>query len=81
MRSSYFKILAAGTVIIFSVSQMALAAPLVPGKPAGVKAAQMGDKEWLVFGGLTVLVAAVLIANNGSGHQTTVAPPFTATST
>lgn len=33
----------------------------------------MGDKEWLVFGGVGVLVAAVLIANVGSGDHASVA--------
>jgi len=51
--------------------------PLVPGKPAGVRAAQMQDKEWLVFGGVSVLVAAFLIANAGSGHAAVTAQPIT----
>ncbi|HVW72664.1 MAG TPA: hypothetical protein VHC39_03415 [Rhizomicrobium sp.] len=54
-------------------SGMALAEPLAPGKPAGVHAAQMGNKEWLVFGGVGVALAAVLIANNGSGSHAAVA--------
>jgi hypothetical protein len=53
-------------------SGMALAEPLAPGKPAGVHAAQMGDKEWLVFGGVGIALAAVLIANNGSGSHAAV---------
>jgi hypothetical protein len=61
---------------------MALAEPLAPGKPAGVHAAQLGDKEWLVFGGIAVVAAGVLIANAGSGeHQAVVTPPITVTST
>ncbi len=82
MRKSTFKTGAIVTAIALSVSGMALADPLAPGKPAGVRAAQLGDKEWLVFGGLAVLVAAVLIANNGSGeHAAVVAPPITVVST
>ena len=48
-----------------SLCSATYADPLAPGKPAGVRAAQMGDKEWLVFGGVGVLVAAVLIASAG----------------
>lgn len=47
--------------------------PLAPGKPAGVQAAQMGNKELLVFGGVAVLAAAILIANAGSGEHAAVA--------
>jgi hypothetical protein len=42
-----------------------LADPLSPGKPAGVHQAQMGDKEWLVLGGVGALAAGVLIATSG----------------
>jgi hypothetical protein len=83
MRRGCFKIGAIVTAIALSVTGVALADPLAPGKPAGVHTAQlMGDKEWLVFGGVAVVVAAVLIANNGSGeHQPVVTPPITVTST
>jgi hypothetical protein len=60
------------TAIALSISAVAWADPLAPGKPAGVRAAQLGDKEWLVFGGLGVVLAAVLIANNGSGSHAAV---------
>jgi hypothetical protein len=82
MRKSYLKTCAVVTAIVLSASGMALADPLAPGKPAGVQAAQLGDKELLVFGGVAVLVAAVLIANNGSGeHTPVVAPPITVVTT
>jgi hypothetical protein len=82
MRKSYFKTGAIVTAIALSVSGMALAAPLAPGKPAGVHAAQLGQKEWLVFGGIAVVAAAVLISQAGSGeHQPVVSsPPATLTS-
>ena len=77
-----FKTGAIVTAIALSVSGMALADPLAPGKPAGVRAAQMGEKEWLVFGGIAVVAAAVLISQAGSGeHQAVVTPPITVTST
>jgi hypothetical protein len=81
MRKASIKTGAIVTAIALSVSTLAWADPLVPGKPAGVQAAQMGNKEWLVFGGVAVLLAAVLIANNGSGsHEAVVSPPITVTS-
>ena len=82
MRKAYFKTGAIVTAIALSVSGMALAAPLAPGKPAGVHAAQFGNKEWLVFGGIAVVAAAVLIAQVGSGDhpQTAVSTNATLTS-
>jgi hypothetical protein len=56
-----------------SLSSATYADPLAPGKPAGVREAQMGNKEWLVFGGVTVLLTAVLIANVGAGDHAAVA--------
>jgi hypothetical protein len=82
MRKAHIKTGAIVTAIALFVSGMALAEPLTPGKPAGVQAAQLGEKEWLVFGGIAVVVAAVLIANNGSGeHQAVVTPPITVVTT
>lgn len=70
------------TVIALTASSMTWADPLAPGKPAGVHAAQMGDKEWLVFGGVGVLVAAVVIANAGSGdHAVTATQPISVVTT
>ena len=48
-----------------AASPMAGAEPLAPGKPAGVHAAQMGDKEWLVLGGVAAAAIAVAIATSG----------------
>ena len=82
MRKSTFKIGAIVTAIALSVSGMALAEPLAPGKPAGVRAAQMGDKEWIVFGGIAIVAAAVLISQAGSGEHaaSAVSSPATLTS-
>ena len=81
MRKVCVRTAAIGIAIALSLSEMAAADPLAPGKPAGVKAAEMGSKEWLVFGGVAVLVVAVVIANAGSGsHQAVVSPPVTVVS-
>jgi hypothetical protein len=81
MRKACFKTGAIVTAIALSVSSMAVAAPLAPGKPAGVHAAQLGNKEWLVFGGVAVVAAAVLIANVGSGEHPATAVSSNATLT
>lgn len=82
MRKASIRAGAIVTVIALSLSTMAWADPLAPGKPAGVHAAQMGNKEWLVFGGIGVLAAAVLIANNGSGsHAAVTTQPITVVAT
>jgi hypothetical protein len=64
MRKIFTAIVAAG----MSVSPLAWADTLVPGKPAGVHQAQMGDKEWLVLGGVG-LTAAVVIAVTASSSS------------
>jgi len=70
------------TVTALMMSSVAFADPLSPGKPAGVHAAQMGDKEWLVFGGVGLFVAGILVATNGSGsHAGVVAVPLTVVTT
>ena len=69
MRKFYVRAGAVGIAIALSISGTAFAGPLAPGKPAGVRQAQAGDKEWLVFGGLAVLGAGILIATAGGGHQ------------
>ena len=82
MRKASLKAGAIVTAIALSFSAMAWADPLAPGKPAGVHAAQLGNKEWLVFGGVAVVVAAVVIANNGSGQHAAVATvPITVVTT
>ena len=82
MRKAGFKTGAIVTAIALSLSAVAWADPLAPGKPAGVRAAQMGDKEWLVFGGVGLLLAAVLIANNGNGsHAAVPTQPITVSTT
>ena len=69
MRKSYLNSFVIVAAIALTASGTALADPLAPGKPAGVHAAQMGSKEWLVFGGLTVAAATLLILSAGSGHD------------
>jgi hypothetical protein len=53
------------TAIGMMATPLAQAAPLAPGKPAGVKNAQMTGREWLVFGGLAAVGVGVAIATSG----------------
>ena len=66
-------LIAGATVTAIAMTFSATAQPLAPGKPAGTRAAQLGDKELLVFGAIGVAVAAVLIASDGSGSHPAVA--------
>jgi len=52
-------------IVISMIASSAWAEPLAAGKPAGVKAAQMGGTEWMVIGGIGALAAGVLIATSG----------------
>jgi hypothetical protein len=69
------------TAIGMGVSPAAWADPLSPGKPAGVHAAQMGDKEWLVFGGIAATAALVGIAVSGGSSSASASQPITVITT
>jgi len=69
VRKFHVKTSAAVIAIAVSISGTSFAGPLAPGKPAGVRQAQMGDKEWLVFGGLATLGAGILIVTAGGGNK------------
>ena len=60
------------TVTAIAMTFSAMAQPLAPGKPAGAHAAQLGDKELLVFGAVGAALAGVLIASDGSGGHPAV---------
>lgn len=66
------------TAIALSISGTTFAQPLAPGKPAGVRAAQAGNKDWLIFGGIGVVSAGFLIATAGGGNRSAPQQPITA---
>jgi hypothetical protein len=78
MRKSYVMTGAIVTAIALSISWTTFAQPLAPGKPAGVRAAQMGNKEWLIFGGLGVAAVTFAIATAGGGNRSAPAQAVTA---
>jgi hypothetical protein len=51
--------------IIMTAPSIAGADPLAAGKPAGVRAAQMTGKEWIVLGGVSALGIGIAIATAG----------------
>jgi hypothetical protein len=53
------------TAIGLVASSLAWAEPLAPGKPAGTHSAQLGGKEYLVFGGIAALGLGIVIATSG----------------
>jgi hypothetical protein len=52
-------------ISILSTSIAWAETPLPAGKPAGVRQAQMGSHEYLVFGGIAALGAGIAIATSG----------------
>jgi N-acetylneuraminic acid mutarotase len=62
---------AALATVIFASSALAedAANPLTPGKPAGVKEAQNGEVNPIVYVGLGLVAAAILIAASHSSHH------------
>jgi hypothetical protein len=58
-------------------------APLSPGKPAGVKAAQMAldNTVWIAIGVGVVAAGIAIAATSGSSHKTPVAGGTTTTTT
>ena len=60
----------------------AFAAPLAPGKPAGVKTAQMmGDHTLLIIGGVAIVGLGIgLAASSGSSNGITAVSTGTSTS-
>jgi hypothetical protein len=67
--------------ISLTVSSLAWAEPLAPGKPAGVHKAQMTGKEWLVLGGVAALGIGIAIAASGGRSSDAQNLPVTVVTT
>ena len=79
-----FKTVVAAVTVATMIGSSAFAADgaLAPGKPAGVKTAQIGTGTLLIAGGAVAVVAAVAIvvtnqSGDRSGNPTTFAPATT----
>ncbi len=68
-------------IVISMIASSAWADPLAAGKPAGVKAAQMGGAEWAVIGGVAALGAGILIATSGGRSSDNKGMPITVVAT
>ena len=73
-------ILASSLVVSSSFAATNATAPLAPGKPAGVKQAQMEDNTLLLVLGVGVVAGGIaLVASGGSDHVVTATTTSTST--
>ena len=77
MRSIGAIILASSLTISSAFAATDTNAPLVPGKPAGVKQAQSMNNTLLLVLGLGVVAGGIALVASGNGHST----PSTVTTT
>lgn len=68
-------------IVISVIASSAWGDPLAAGKPAGVKAAQMGGTEWAVIGGIAALGAGILIATSGGRSSEAKGQPVSVVAT
>ena len=59
------------STLIASSALAADTAPLAPGKPAGVKQAQVGTTAWVLIGTGVVAAIAIAVASDSNGQPTT----------
>ncbi|MEO8302229.1 MAG: hypothetical protein ABI608_10565, partial [Rhizomicrobium sp.] len=62
---------ALSSVLIASTALAADVGPLAPGKPAGVKQAQVGTTGWVLIGAGVVAAIAIAVASDSNGKPTT----------
>ena len=65
------KLCTAAIAISLFASSLAWAETLAPGKPAGVRPAQMGTKEILIFGGIAIAGVTIAAVSGMGGSQLT----------
>lgn len=77
---NFYALLTAAALLSSSALAASTDAPLAPGKPAGVRAAQDGDNTVFVIIGLGAVAAgiALIASDNGNNHSN---PPSTTPST
>ena len=68
MRS--FLAIALSSTLLASAALAAETGPLAPGKPAGVKQAQMGTTGWVLLGIGAVTAIAIGVASGSNGSPT-----------
>lgn len=63
------KLCTAVVAVSMFASSIAWAETLAPGKPAGVRQAQMGSKEILIFGSLGIAAVTIVAVAGTGGDQ------------
>ncbi len=61
---------ALSSTLIVSAALAAEVGPLTPGKPAGVKQAQVGTTGWVLIGAGVVAAVAIAVASDSNGSPT-----------
>ena len=59
---------ALSATLLASTALAGEAGPLAPGKPAGVKQAQMNTTGWVLVGAGVVAAIAIAVASDSNGH-------------
>lgn len=59
------------STLIASTALAADVGPLAPGKPAGVKQAQVGTTGWVLIGTGVIAAIAIAVASDSNGKPTT----------
>jgi hypothetical protein len=73
------KLCTVAVAVSMLASSVAWAETLAPGKPAGVRQAQMGSKEILIFGALGVAAVTIVAVAGTGGDQ--IKPDLVGTAT
>lgn len=72
---------ALATTLISSSVLAADVGPLAPGKPAGVKQAELSTTTWVLIGVGVVAAVAIGVASSSNGSPNQVTTPLAVTST
>jgi hypothetical protein len=84
MRRGFIAAITAATVVVTPLlAAETIKSPLAPGKPAGVRKAQVSDGEWtlLAIGGAALVAGLVIAGDNSSGVSITPSTAGSTTST
>ncbi|MES2256291.1 MAG: hypothetical protein V4559_14780 [Pseudomonadota bacterium] len=81
MRIICAAILASSLIVSSAFAATNVAAPLAPGKPAGVKQAQAADNTLLMVLGLGVVAGGIALVASGGGNDNPAAGTATTTTT
>ena len=72
---------ALATTLISSAVLAAEVGPLAPGKPAGVKQAELSTTTWVLIGAGAVAAIAIGVASSSNGSPVQGTPPVAVTTT